>query len=223
MSEIIERDDPVTRQETEFELPRRPRRSLASPLTVGLSVVVIGALGFIGGVEVQKRSGPSSSATGGAGARAGAGAFNRGGAATGGTGTGATTGSTTGGAAAGGAGAGAAGGGGGFGGAGGATIGQVANVNGKTIYVTATGGNTIRVRTNKNSKVTRTATGKVGDVHPGDTVIVQGSTASSGTVTATRITATAANAAGGLAGLFGGGGGGGGFAAGGGGAATGSG
>jgi hypothetical protein len=210
MTEIVERDDPVTRQEAEFELPRRPRRSLVSPLTLTLSAVLVAALGFIGGVQVQKHSasGSSGTGTGAAGAFAGA----RGG--TGGTGTG------TGGFNRAGGGAGGAGGG--------ATVGQVANVNGKTIYVSATGGNTIRVRTNKNSKVTRTAVSKVGAIHPGDTVVVQGSTASSGTVTATRITATASNAAGGLAGLFGGGGGGGGFpgasgATGGGGAATGSG
>jgi hypothetical protein len=42
-------------------------------------------------------------------------------------------------------------------------------------------------------------------VHPGDTVIVQGAKSSSGTVTATSVSATAKNATSGLAGLFRGG------------------
>ena len=81
----------------------------------------------------------------------------------------------------------------------------MANVNGKTLYVTDSSGATIRVKTTGSSKIARTAVAKVGEVHPGDTVIVQGTKSSSGTVTATSVTATAKNATSGLAGRFGGG------------------
>jgi hypothetical protein len=151
------------------ELPRRPRRKLATPLTATLAAVLIAALGFIGGVQVQKSSADSRRAAG----------FTRGG----GTGAGGFTprGSSD------------------------ATVGTVADVDGKTLYVTDSSGTTIRVRTTSSSKVSRTAVAKAGQVHPGDTVIVQGTKSSSGTVTATSVTATAKNATSGLAGRFGGG------------------
>jgi len=152
------------------ELPRRPRRKLVTPLTATLAAVLIAALGFIGGVQVQK-----SSADSGTGAPRAAG-FTRGGG-----------GFTPGGSSS------------------DATVGTVANVNGKTLYVTDSSGATIRVKTTGNSKIARTAVAKAGEVHPGDTVIVQGAKSSSGTVTATSVTATAKNATSGLAGLFRGG------------------
>ena len=144
------------------ELPRRPRRKLVTPLTATLAAVLIAALGFIGGVQVQKSSADTPS-----------GGFARGG-------------------------------GGGFSPTGGSsdTVGTVANVDGKTLYVTDSSGATIRVKTTSNSKIARTAVAKVAAVHPGDTVIVQGTKASSGTVKATSVTATAKNATSGLAGLF---------------------
>lgn len=151
------------------ELPRRPRRKLVTPLTATLAAVLIAALGFIGGVQVQKSSADTPSRGGGGFAR-----------------------------------------GGGFsptGGSSDATVGTVANVDGKTLYVTDSSGATIRVKTTSNSKIARTAVAKVGAVHPGDTVIVQGTKESSGTVKATSVTATAKNASSGLAGRFGGGGG----------------
>jgi hypothetical protein len=152
------------------ELPRRPRRKLATPLTATLAAVLIAALGFIGGVKVQKSSADSSP-----GARAGA--FARGGGFTPGGGGGPSD----------------------------ATVGTVANVDGKTLYVTDSSGATIRVKTSSSSKIARTAVSKVGAVHPGDTVVVQGTKSSSGTVTATSVTATAKNATSGLSGLFRGG------------------
>ena len=151
------------------ELPRRPRRKLVTPLTATLAAVVIAALGFIGGVQVQKSSADSTSSPRAAGLARGG--FTPGGG----------------------------------GGSSDATVGTVANVNGKTLYVTDSSGATIRVKTTSNSKVARTAVAKVGEVHPGDTVIVQGTKSSSGTVTATSLTATAKNATSGLAGRFGGG------------------
>ena len=151
------------------ELPRRPRRKLATPLTATLAAVLIAALGFIGGVQVQKSSADSTSSPRAAGLARGG--FTPGGG----------------------------------GGSSDATVGTVANVNGKTLYVTDSSGATIRVKTTGSSKIARTAVAKVGEVHPGDTVIVQGTKSSSGTVTATSLTATAKNATSGLAGRFGGG------------------
>jgi hypothetical protein len=86
----------------------------------------------------------------------------------------------------------------------GATTGDVASVHGRTLYVTSSDGTTVKVSTNANTKVTRMAVSKVRAVHPGDSVVVQGAAASNGTVKATRVTATASNASGGLLGGFGG-------------------
>jgi hypothetical protein len=151
------------------ELPRRPRRKLVTPLTASLTAVLIAALGFIGGVQVQKSSADSSPGAGGFNRARAAGGFTRQGG----------------------------------GGRSDSTVGSVANVDGKTLYVTDSSGNTVKVKTDGQSKVTRTAVSKATEVHPGDTVIVQGTKSSSGTVTATSVTATAKNATSGLAGLFG--------------------
>jgi hypothetical protein len=150
------------------ELPRRPRRKLVTPLTAALAAVLIAALGFIGGVQVQKSSAGSSATF----SRARTGGF---------TPTGGSGGSSD------------------------ATVGTIADVDGKTLYVKDSSGTTVRVKTTSDSKVTRTAVSKVGAVHPGDTVMVQGTKSSGGTVTATSVTATAKNATSGLAGLFRGG------------------
>ncbi|HEV7494897.1 hypothetical protein [Baekduia sp.] len=181
-------------------LPVRPRRKLLTPVSGGLLAVVLMAGGFIGGVQVQKHQG------GGSGARTGLPAAFAARLAQGGAGA-------AGGGQASGAGTGAARA---SGGAGGATAGTVANIKGSTLYVTSPDGTTVKVKTNDNSKVTRNAAASVGSVHPGDTVVIQGSTASSGTVTASSVTATAKGvSAGGFGAFFPG-------AAAGGGAATGT-
>jgi hypothetical protein len=88
-----------------------------------------------------------------------------------------------------------------------ATVGSVANKKGSTLYVKDSDGNLVRVKTTSHSKINRTASTTAGAIHPGDTVIVQGETSKSGTVTATQIQATSSSATGGLGQLFGGGGG----------------
>jgi hypothetical protein len=175
----------------EEPLPKRARRRLVTPISAALAGALVGALGFIGGVEVQKgQDGGGSTSNGGAAlASAGAGAGNRGGFARGG-----------------GAGPPGAGGGSSGGAQANATVGSVANKKGSTLYVKDSDGNTIRVKTTSHSKINRTASTTAGAIHPGDTVIVQGSKSSSGTITATQIQATSSSAASGLAGLFGGGG-----------------
>jgi hypothetical protein len=150
----------------EDAVPARPRRRLLTPVTGGLVAVILVAGGFVGGVEVQKRQGSGSAASGlpaGVAARL----------------------------AGGGSGAGGGAAGAGSGAASSATVGTVANVKGSTLYVTGTDGTTVKVRTRSSSKVTRNAASTPGAVHPGDTVVVQGDRAASGTITATSVTATA--------------------------------
>jgi hypothetical protein len=183
-------------------LPARPRRKVLTPVTGGLVAVVLLAGGFLGGVEVQKRQGSgASAAAGGAGApfaarlaAGGGGGAGAGGAAGGGGGAGGAAGQAGGqsgrSGAAGGAGA-------------SATVGTVANVKGSTLYVTGADG-TVKVKTDDTSKVTRNASSSASAVHPGDTVVVQGPKAASGTVTATSVAATAKGIA--PAGFGGGGG-----------------
>ena len=157
-----------------------------TPASAALAAVLIAALGFIGGVEVQKGQAddgghaPAAPAAGGRrrrrrrrrrGRRRAAASPGRGGA------------------------------------QGNATIGSVANKHGSTLYVKDSDGNTVRVKTTSHSKINRTATTSAGAIHPGDTVIVQGTKSAGGTITATQINATSSSATSGLAGLFGGGGG----------------
>jgi hypothetical protein len=192
MTDSIHEDDELLydwEPDDDEPLPKRPRRRLVTPISAALAGALVGALGFIGGVEVQKGQGNGSN-----GSNASAGAF-----------AGARSGGAGGNAGAGGApqfGAGPGGAGGG------ATIGSVANKKGSTLYVKDSDGNLVKVKTNSHSKINRTASTSAGAIHPGDTVIVQGSTAKDGTVTASQIQATAAGATGGLGRLFGGGGGG---------------
>jgi hypothetical protein len=173
--------------EPQEALPRRrpPRR--LTPLHGALLAILLVACGFIGGVLVEK--GQTSAGGGGGGGPAAAFAAARpgGGARPGGF------------AGFGGGGAGAQ-----------ATIGQVTTVDGSTLYVTTTDGTTLKVKALKGATVTRTVSGSVRAIHPGETVIVQG-TSSRGTISATSIRASPAPAGGGGGGggavnqLFGGG------------------
>ena len=168
--------------ETEpLPLPRRRRLPLVTAL-LALGVVAGGA--FIGGVEVQKHEGGST--TGGAGSTASAFASR--------FGRGAATGSTAGGA----------GGAGSFFGGGGATIGTVTAIKGSTLYVTDSSGQTVKVTTSPAAAVTKTVSSSVKGIDPGDTVVVRGTAGRNGTVAAQSITDGSAGAAGGLG--FGGGG-----------------
>jgi hypothetical protein len=148
------------------ELPARSRRKLITPVTAGLGIVVLVALGFTGGVLVQKSSGATATPAAATGARP---SFARGG------------------------GQGAPGGGGG---GAQPTVGTVSSKDGRTLYVKGTDGTTVKVRLDANGKVTRTAKASVKAIHPGDTVFAQGTTSASGTVKAASVTATASGAQG---------------------------
>lgn len=176
------------------QLPRRHRRRWLNGWTVGVLAVLIGAGGFYVGVRVEKSSvsgsGSSSSLASAFAARfrsGAAGAASRSGSGQAGTGT--TTGSGTGAASSGAATQSAAGalpGAGRFGGN--ATVGTVSSVNGNTIYLKDSSGNTVKVKISKATQVTKRQTVSKKKVYPGDTLLVQGATNSGGTVAATSIT-----------------------------------
>jgi hypothetical protein len=162
------------------QLPERPRRKLLTPSIVLLALVLFAACGFIGGVLVQKGQGSTG---GGAGASTFASRFGAG--------------------ASGASGASGAAGTGGFasrfsglfgGGAGGGTSGTVSSISGNTLYVTETSGNTVAVVTTPESKIKKSESVSAGAIHPGDTVVVEGITGSTGTVVASSVTDSGASA-----------------------------
>jgi hypothetical protein len=164
------------------QLPRRPRRRLLAPLPVALAMLATAAAGFLGGVLAEKGQGSSSSSPATAASRL-AGALR-------GRGAGAPA------AAAGAGGAGAQA-------SAGATAGQVAFVHGATLYVTNAEGSTVKVTTSRASSVLRSVKGSVGEIHPGETVIVSGTPGASGSINAASIRVGEGLGAGALAGLFG--------------------
>lgn len=169
----------------ESEPPRRPRRRLLTPIPLALLAVLLIACGFIGGVLVQKGQGGTASPSGGA-----SGGFPSGLAALKGAVPGAAGGTSSAG------GSGAKGGASaipGIGGAGGSvTTGEVAYVRGSTLYVTDSQGNTVKVRAAAGSKVTKTVSTKANSIHPGATVVVLGSKAKNGSISASSISVSAA-------------------------------
>jgi len=177
------------------ELPRRPRRRLLTPVPLTLLAALLVTCGFIGGVLVQKGQGGTGAASAGGGsgfasrlaALKGAAPGAGGGAGSGGAG------STGGSASRGGADAfpglgGSAGGG--------VTTGEVAYVRGNTLYVTDGQGNTVKVTASAAAKVTKTVSTKAQSIHPGSTIVVLGSKAKNGAVSATSITVNSTASAG---------------------------
>jgi hypothetical protein len=146
----------------EAPLPARRRTKRIGHGGAALAAVTIAALGFLGGVQVQKaQEAGTSGYAGGFPGRAPAGGQAPGGQAQDG-----------------------------------ATTGEVSSVDGSTFYVEDASGNTVRVRAGSKAEVSRTAVAGAEDIHPGDTVVVQGRTADSGTVVASSVVATAADAGG---------------------------
>jgi hypothetical protein len=173
------------------ELPARPRRQLLAPIPIALSIVLMTACGFIGGVLVEKGQTSSSSTAAGSGPAGLASRF-----------------AALRGAGASGTGASGAGRLGGFAGAfGNTTAGEVAFVSGSTLYVTTAEGTTVEVTSTPASAVTKTVKADVHDIHPGETVVVRGAKGANGAVSAESISVGGAGGAfgGGIASLFGGG------------------
>jgi hypothetical protein len=158
---------PDDHNDFDLEVLAARRRRRLPLVTAALAVGVIAAAAFIGGVEIQKHYGGSS----GTGTAGGTGAFAaaRSRAAAGGTSTGAAR--------------------GGFGAAAGVTAGTVTVIKGKTLYVTDTSGNTVKVTTSAASRVTKTVSSTVAlsSIKPGSTVVVQGTTQKNGNIAASSI------------------------------------
>lgn len=168
------------------QLPQRPRRHLLTPWSALLFAVLLGAAGFYVGVRVEKNHVSSSTGAGGFASRL-SGASGTGSAAGGaaggfagrfGGGSSTSGGSASGKSGAGGSSTGGVAGRGGFGGGGfpggGATIGTVASVNGNTIYVTDTSGNTVKVKLSSATTISKTQSVSKAKLYPGDSIVVTG-------------------------------------------------
>jgi hypothetical protein len=90
--------------------------------------------------------------------------------------------------------------------AGGATTGTVTEVSGTTLYVTNASGDLVKVTVGPSATVNRNAKSSLESLQVGDTVVVEGTKASNGSVTATSVSATAAGVTSGFAGFGGTGG-----------------
>ncbi len=179
---------PHYEEEGDDEWPiRGPARGLRLSLpAAAIATLLLVAGGFWGGAALEKSHAGSSSAS----AASSFAARFRAAAAGGTTTTGTSTTGTTGRAGA--AGGGFGGFGGGFGGASSAAAtGTVSVVDGKTLYILTGAGALVKVTLGTSTTITRSAAAKAVDLRPGDTVVVQGTTAKNGDVTATSVSATA--------------------------------
>jgi hypothetical protein len=167
--------DGYDERDYEEALPGRPRRQFFNRWTAGLFALLLGGVGFYVGIRVEKTQLSNSSAS------------SRLAAATAGTGATGAAGRSGTGAGAGRFGGGAGGFAGAFGGGGGsASIGTVANVDGNTIYVTDTSGNTIKVNLTGATKITKSQSVGKNKINPGDSVVIAGVKGSNGTISAAR-------------------------------------
>jgi hypothetical protein len=148
-------------------IPGRPRRRLINKWSVTLLAVLFAAVGFLGGIKIEKGQQTTGStfgaATAGKGARA--------------TGSAPTFGGAPGGTAAG----------------GGDTSGTVSSVSGKTIYLKSTSGDTVKVTLSSATKVSKSQTVSSDSLRPGDTIVVTGVTGSDGTISAATVTDSGAS------------------------------
>jgi hypothetical protein len=168
----------------EAELAPRPRGRLLRPLPLLLIAVTIAAAGFLGGVLAQKGSEGGSSAA----ALPGGGELPAFAAAQASGSEGGSTGGRE--AAAGGSESAAATGLPSFGGtANAAATGTVTSVEGRTIYVKESDGTVVAVKAADGSTVTRDSNVAAKKIHPGDSVVAEGSKHGS-TVKASSIAAT---------------------------------
>jgi hypothetical protein len=168
-------------------LPRRVRRQFFNRRSAALGALVTCAIGFYAGIRVEKGQLSNSSSAVGSGAGGGGG---RAAAFAALAGRGGATGSSATGASGSGRGAATGAPGGGFGGAGGAnaSFGTVAGVKGKTILVTDTSGNTVKVKITSSTKITKNQSVSRHAIRPGDTLVVTGAAGSGQTTNAATIT-----------------------------------
>lgn len=165
------------------DLPARPRRRLSGPVPLVLLAILLIACGFIGGVLVEKGENSTAASSGSAAGLASRFAALRSGA------SGSLAGARS-----------ASGSAGGTSGFTRPTTGTVAYLAGKTLYVTDSEGNTIKVATSSATSVSKTVTASVQGIHPGETVSIVGATGTNGSIKAESI--SVGSSSGGLAGLF---------------------
>lgn len=156
-----------TTDQEHLATPGRPRRRWFNRKSAALAAAITCAAGFYAGVSVEKGqlASPATTTTAAA-STSGAG-----------TASGARAGFL-----------------GGARGGGNASIGTVSSVNGKTIYLTDTAGNTVKVTLSSATKVTKSESVSRASIRPGDTVVIQGAKGSDGTLTATSVTDSGAGA-----------------------------
>jgi len=166
--------------ETDLLMIERRRRRIVTPLTMLLTVLVVGVLGVVAGASL-KDSGSSTAGGLPSGLPGGASGGGAGGlpdfAALGGLGGGAPPSIVGTGAA----------GANPFGGGGGVTIGTVKLVDGTNLYVQDAAGNITKISTGADVGITVSAPGSLADLEVGQSVTVQGTKGKDGTVAATSI------------------------------------
>jgi hypothetical protein len=182
---------PYADSDPDADLDWVPRRTggirLAIPIAALIAVLLV-AGGFWGGAALEKSHGGGS----GSGLASLASRFRtaRGGTSTtGGTGATGATGFA------------------GFGGTGASTSaasGTISVVDGDTLYVLTSTGSLVKVTLTKSTTITRNADAAADDLRPGDTITVQGATASNGDVSATSVSTTAPGVSSTAGGGFGG-------------------
>jgi hypothetical protein len=191
-------------QPDDYHVPVRPRRKFLNAKTAALIAVITAAAGFYGGIRVEKGQVSSSSAASGVASRfsalasrfsaAGAGGAASTAGASGAAGTRGAAGAS--GAAGPTSSAGAAADAGGFaarfGGGGNASIGTISSISGNTLYLSTTGGNTVKVTLSSATTISKNETVGKSKVRPGDTVTVSGLKKSNGTIVATSVSDTGA-------------------------------
>ena len=140
---------------------------LRTPTAILIALLLV-AGGLWGGSVLQKNDGSSASTSGfPAAART---ALSRSGASR--SGTGATTGLP-------------------FGSSSTGTSGTVTDIIGSTLYVTSASGSLVKVTLSSSATVTRNASSSLSGLKPGDTVTVQGTKVTNGSMTASSVSATA--------------------------------
>jgi hypothetical protein len=155
---------------------RPPRRKLPKATLLLATGALLGA-GFAGGIEAQKHLGSSSS--GSSSAFSAIAAALRGAGSSSSSSSGAKSSS-------------------GFASLfGGETVGTVLLVDGSTVYVTSSSGGIVKVSTTPSTAVELIQSGTLSQLKPGESIVVRGSTSSSGTVNASSISEGSAGGLGG--------------------------
>jgi hypothetical protein len=169
-------------QEDTLALPGRPRRQFFNRRSAALIALITCAVGFYAGIRVEKGQLSSSSST----ARGFIPPALQSQAARSSTGASGSRSSSASGFP-----------GGGFPGAalGGAnaSIGTISSVDGNTIYLSDSSGNTVKVTLSSATKITKSLSVGERSLHPGDSVVIRGLKDNKGTVSATTISDSGAS------------------------------